>query len=92
MPAKTVVCVICGKEVTKKSTLDLSVLSPGQTGRGCRNHEEVKALESQKPPASKKIPDPYPEVMTTVERNRWIEDRMRDGILKVAAENMRQEK
>ncbi|MBI4414673.1 MAG: hypothetical protein HY566_00355 [Candidatus Kerfeldbacteria bacterium] len=44
MPIKTLVCIICGQQVTKKSTLDLSVLDKSKSGRGCRVHPEVKQL------------------------------------------------
>lgn len=40
MPPKTVKCVICGSEVTKRQSLSLKQLT-GADGRACRYHEEV---------------------------------------------------
>jgi hypothetical protein len=51
MPIPTVQCALCGKEVTKRSTLSLAALGSDNVGRACRNHEEiallVQALEEQ---------------------------------------------
>jgi hypothetical protein len=43
MPPKTVKCEICGQEVSKRKSLDLKELG-GETGRACRDHEEVQKL------------------------------------------------
>lgn len=48
MSIKMVTCVICGQEVTKKSTLDLASLGVGTSGRGCRSHQEVAEVDTQK--------------------------------------------
>lgn len=39
---KKVICVICGCEVSKRSTL--SLVPVGQDGRACRSHEEVRQM------------------------------------------------
>jgi len=46
MPIPMIVCRICGKEVTKRSTLSLSNL--GSEGRACRSHPEVLTLLEEK--------------------------------------------
>ena len=46
MPVKTVTCVICNQEVTKRSTLSLKELGAGQEGRACRAHPEVQELQT----------------------------------------------
>lgn len=43
MPPKTVVCCICGKEITKRKSLQI------EGGRACRSHQEViEAVELNK--------------------------------------------
>jgi len=39
MPPKTVTCVVCGQEVSKRKTLLI------EGGRACRDHDEVRAWE-----------------------------------------------
>lgn len=43
MPIPMVKCVLCGAEVTKRSTLSLKPFGGGDD-RACRDHEEVKQL------------------------------------------------
>lgn len=47
MPAVMVRCVVCGQEVSKRSTLSLSELGGGN-GRACRAHELVRDLVESK--------------------------------------------
>lgn len=47
MAAKTTICVICGRRVSKRSTLDLKVLDPKRRGRACRAHPEVAELHER---------------------------------------------
>ena len=43
MPIPMVRCVLCGQEVTRRSTRSLAALGAG-SGRACRSHEEVGRL------------------------------------------------
>lgn len=47
MGAKTVECVICGEQVSKRATLALEAFE-GRSGRACREHPEVQALLEKK--------------------------------------------
>lgn len=47
MPVKTCQCALCGKTVSRRSTLSLENIGGGE-GRACREHEEVINLLSSK--------------------------------------------
>lgn len=46
MPIPQVVCALCGKTVSKRSTLSLEALGGGD-GRACRDHEVVRTLAQE---------------------------------------------
>lgn len=44
MGVPMITCALCGKSVTKRSTLSLEVLGAKNGGRACRSHDEVAQL------------------------------------------------
>ncbi len=76
MPITTVVCAICGREVTKRATLSLKELN-GTEGRACRSHTEVAQLAaevSQRRLDDKLMADVQSKlrVMSAVALVRWL--------------------